>query len=227
MMNYGKICTVMFISANLLAANDPDDANKYLNFQDRYAPENIDIELVFDSNFGETITRYEKEGNKFKIINQSDKFLYVQEFTQDDNGVYLTDSQQDIDIFWFITSSATVKYLTPALQVPKPLKEDQEWKWSGYQDIDGDTVQLDITGKVIGEEIIELPAGEFETLHIELIVDLEGGERSTVNQWFAEGLGTVKLHALIEDPGIVGLAMKIFGFDEVYFNLKDVRHINK
>ncbi len=215
----------MIISANLLMADDPENENKYLNFQNRYAPENVDIELVFDSNFGETVTRYEREGDKFKIINESEKFLYVQEFTQDENGIFLTDTQQDIDIFWFITSSATVKYLTPALQVPHPLKEDHEWKWSGYQDIDGDTVRLDISGRVIGEEVLELHAGMFETLHIELIVDLEGGERSTVNQWFAEGLGTVKLHALIEDPGIVGLAMKIFGFDEVYFNLKEVRQV--
>jgi hypothetical protein len=217
----------MLLSIESILADNPENENKYLNFQNKYAPDNVNIELVFDSNFGETVTRYEKEENKFKIINQSEKFLYIQEFTQDENGVYLTDSQQDIDIFWFITSSATVKYLTPALQVPKPLEKDHEWKWSGYQDIDGDTVSLDISGKVIGEEVLELPAGQFETLHIELIVELQDGERSTVNQWFADGLGTVKLHALIEDPGIVGLAMKIFGFDEVYFDLKEIRHVSK
>lgn len=221
-----QILTIMIISSALLFGNDASDESSCLDFENRYVPENCDIQLVFDSNFGETITRYESDGDKFKIINESEKFLYVQEFTQNENGVYLTDTKQNINIFWFITSNATIKYLEPALQVPKPLTACQEWKWSGFQDIDGDTVQLDISGRVVGEDFIEVPAGKYNALQIELIVDLETGERSTVNQWFVKGLGTVKLHALVEDPGILGLAMKIFGYDEIYFDLKEVRNLN-
>jgi hypothetical protein len=220
-----QILTIMIASSAFIFASDTPDESSCLDFENTYIPENSDVQLVFDSNFGETVTRYESGDNKFKIINESDKFLYIQEFTQNENGVFLTDTEQNIDIFWFITHNATIKYLTPALQVPIPLKMDQEWKWSGLQDIDGDTVKLDIQGKVIGEETIELPAGKYEALRIELIVDLEGGERSTVNQWFVKGLGTVKLHALVEDPGILGLAMKIFGYDEIYFNLKEIRNL--
>ena len=221
-----QISSILIFTAALLFAGNNSDKTNCLDFENTYMPENSDVQLVFDSNFGETVTRYESDENKFKIINESDKFLYVQEFTQNENGVFLTDTEQNIDIFWFIKHSATIKYLTPALQVPPPLKVDQEWKWSGFQDIDGDTVQLDIAGRVIGEEIVELPAGKYEALRIELIVNLEGGERSTVNQWFVKGLGTVKLHALVEDPGILGLAMKIFGYDEIYFDLKEVRYLN-
>lgn len=221
-----KICLVVLCLSTISFAGNPA-INNDTTIQANYAPDNVNVELIFDSNFGEATVKYERDGEKFKIINQSDKFLYIQEFTQDENGVYLTDSQQDIDIFWFITSSATVKYLTPALQIPKPLEKDQEWNWDGFQDLDGDTVSLKISGRVIGEELLELPAGEFETVRIELIVELEDGEKSTVNQWFADGLGTVKLHALIDDPGIVGLAMKIFGFDEVYFDLKEIRRVNE
>lgn len=226
MNRFFKIIAILLFTTTVLLGNDPAKENIYLDFENRYIPENCDIQLVFDSNFGETVTRYEVEGDKFKIINESDKFLYVQEFTQNENGIFLTDTEQNIDIFWFIKHSATIKYLTPALQVPTPLKVDQEWKWIGFQDIDGDTVQLDIAGRVVGEEIVELPAGKYEALRIELIVNLEGGERSTVNQWFVKGLGTVKLHALVEDPGILGLALKIFGYDEIYFDLKEVRNLN-
>jgi len=123
MNKFLKIFVIILLPEILVAGNDPSKKSSVYDFQNRYAPENKNIELVFDSNFGETTTRYESVGNKFKIINQSEKFLYVQEFTQNENGIFLTDTQQNIDIFWFITSNATVKYLTPALQVPKPLKK--------------------------------------------------------------------------------------------------------
>lgn len=53
----------------------------------------------------------------------------------------------------------------------------------------------DVTGrknKVVGEEEVEVPAGKFKAIRVDTTVSLSG-ERFVVSQWYAPGVGVVKM----------------------------------
>jgi len=88
-----------------------------------------------------------------------------------------------------------------------------------------DTTAITVKGRAIEEEEIEVPAGKFNTIKIEIVVADREDHKTTFTQWLAKGIGSVKMNVNIEGHGIIQLAMSILGYDEVDSELKEIRHL--
>jgi len=212
------VCLVTFYS---LSAQSEGDTTVNFEYGKEYFPFNDSRELIFESNVGETQTIVEVNDSLFKVTNISDKFVYSQTFIRKDDGIYLIKTEQDISTFLYSTE-VIVTYSKPVLQFPHSLKIGDTWEWSGYQVKNGDTTSISISGEALAEDSVDLPAGKFNTLHIKLFFDEVDGEKTSLDQWFAPGLGAVKTKVVIEGTGIIQFAMSLLGYDEIDSELKEV-----
>lgn len=211
------------ILCSSLFAQSPHDSSSTI-YGSEYFPFNEKIELIFDSNIGETKRVVEIDDKFYKVTNISDKFTYTQKFIKKNNGIYLIHTEQYIDIFLY-SRKVNITYSDPVLQLPFPQKIGDVWSWSGYQVKNGDTTSISIIGNAIAEEILELQAGKFNTIKIKLFFEEKDGERTTLYQWLAPGLGAVKTKAIIEGNGIIQFAMSLLGYDEIDTELKEIRYL--
>lgn len=193
-------------------------------YGEEYFPFNEKMELIFDSNVGETIKSVEIIDSSFQVTNISDKFIYTQTFLKRDNGLYLIRTEQNISTF-FYSKDIVIIYSKPVLQLPLPLKVGDTWNWSGYQIKNGDTTSISISGEALGEESVNVPAGKLNTLHVKLFFDEVDGEKTTLDQWLAPNLGAVKTKVIIEGKGIIQFAMSILGYDEIDSELREIRYL--
>ena len=184
-----------------------------------------DIKLVYDSDFGETSSRIEITEEGYLDINENDDFCYIQKMKYDDDGIYLLRADQEIDLFLFISKEMETEYPSPPLQLPKDLFIGQEWVWEGYKVENDDSIKVRTEAKVIGEEVITLPAGTFEALRIQFDNVTSEGEHSIINQWIAPNVGRVKMHVMIDGGGFIGTILSLLGYDEIEFNLKEIKHV--
>ena len=79
-----------------------------------------------------------------------------------------------------------VKFTPPQTMVAAPLKQDATWNFDGQA---GD-LKVHQQYNVIGEEDIEVPAGEFHAFHIR--GEQSSPSRMTIDRWFVPGIGIVK-----------------------------------
>jgi len=215
---------MLLVSSVVCSQQLPNDIIK-TEYGSEYFPFDEKMELVFDSNIGETTKQFRIENDSFKVFNLADKFQYIQTFAKLKNGVYLLRTEQNVDVLFLFSSRVNITYSTPALQLPNPLILGNEWKWEGLQIKNGDTTTIVIKGKVVAEEEIIVPAGKYKTLKVEMFIKDSGGEFSTVQQWLAPNIGIVKLHATIEGSGIIQFAMSILGYDEINYELKEIKYL--
>ncbi len=96
-----------------------------------YFPINQDAALVYESSFGESITKYFQEDECIISLSESDDFKYRQALIIKEEGVYVMETYQYIKIFLFINKEATSMYGKPLLRFPLPLLPGKEWKWEG------------------------------------------------------------------------------------------------
>ena len=195
-----------------------------INYGIEYFPFNKNIELLFESNVGETVKSVKKIDSTFQVTNISDKFIYTQTFLKNDEGIYLIKTEQNISTFLYSTD-IVVTYSKPVLQLPIPLKIGDTWNWSGFQIKNGDTSSISISGVALREEDIDIPVGKFSTLHIKLFFDEVDGEKTTLDQWLAPNLGAVKTKVIIEGKGVIQFAMSILGYDEIDSELEEIRYL--
>ena len=216
-----KILLFSLILVYSISAQASRDTTKIFEYGEEYFPFNETKELIFESNVGETQKIVEVIDSLYKVTNISDKFVYTQTFLKKDDGVYLIKTEQDISTFLYSTE-VVVTYSKPVLQFPHPLKIGDTWEWTGYQVKNGDTTSISISGQAVSEDSVNLPAGKFNTLHIKLFFDEVDGEKTSLDQWFAPGLGAVKTKVVIEGTGIIQFAMSLLGYDEIDSELKEV-----
>jgi hypothetical protein len=88
-----------------------------------------------------------------------------------------------------------------------------------------DTSLLTIEGEVLAEELIFTPAGQFLCLKVQQKVETVGGSSSIVTEWLAPNIGIVKSHSVLEGKGFTGLVQKVFGLDEITFELARVEAV--
>lgn len=221
-----KFKTILFclIILSPLYAQSSKKTSANFEYGKEYFPFNKKIELIFDSNVGETVKSIEIKDSSYQVTNISDKFIYTQTFLKKDDGVYLIRTEQNISTF-FYSKDIVVNYSKPVLQFPLPLEIGDTWEWSGYQVKNGDTTSISISGEALGKETVDLPAGTFNTLHIKLFFNEVDGEKTTLDQWLAPNLGAVKTKAIIEGKGIIQFAMAILGYDEIDSELKEIRYL--
>ena len=187
-----------------------------------YFPANNSIELVYNSSFGESTTKYFQDGEFTISSSEADDFEYRQSLSIKDDGIYVTETYQFLKIFLFIKKEATSTYEKPLLRFPLPLLPGMEWEWEGDEYSDGDTSKVKVTGKVIGKEFVKTDAGRFETIRIESLVEGSSDLKNRVTEWYAEGIGLIKVKAIIEGGGIMGFARDILGYGIIEFELKEI-----
>jgi hypothetical protein len=76
----------------------------------------------------------------------------------------------------------------PQLQLESPSEIGHRWDWSG---IIGGSEHWTLSGEVVGQTSVAVPAGTFESYQVELVVRGQG-QTATFSRWFAEGVGMVK-----------------------------------
>jgi len=213
----------MFVGS--LSAQSSEKTSANIEYGKEYFPFNKNIELIFESNVGETSKSIEIIDSSYQVTNISDKFIYTQTFLNKEDGVYLIRTEQNISTF-FYSKDIVVTYSKPVLQLSLPLKIGDTWEWSGYQVKNGDTTSISFNGEALEKETIETLAGKFNTLHVRLFFDEVDGEKTTLDQWLAPNLGAVKTKVIIEGKGIIQFAMSILGYDEIDSELKEIRYLD-
>lgn len=191
-------------------------------FHSNYFPVNTDKVLIYESNFGETKFSIEKSDEKFVITNESDDFNYKQTILKKDGKYFITKTEQDVDVFLFLSSSSKVTYNEPALRFPFPLKGDATWEWKGFEYVDDDSSMISIKGEALGIEKIKVPAGEFDCLKIQTEIGGIDESKDVVTEWLAPDVGLVKIEAKVGKGGIVGLIQSLFGLEILTFELKEI-----
>jgi len=188
-----------------------------------YFPINQGEELVYESSFGEAVTKYFQDGEFTISSSEADDFKYRQVLVIKDDGVYVIETYQFVKIFLFINKEATSKYGKPLLRFPMPLLPGTEWKWEGDEYSDGDTNTVMVTGKVLSKEIIKTEAGRFEAVKLESLVEGSSDLKNRVTEWYVEGIGLIKAKVIIEGGGIMGFVRDILGYGTIEFELKEIR----
>ena len=188
-----------------------------------YFPINQDAALVYESSFGESITKYFQEDECIISLSESDDFKYRQALIIKEEGVYVMETYQYIKIFLFINKEATSMYGKPLLRFPLPLLPGKEWKWEGDEYSDGDTNTVKVTGKVLGKEFVKTDAGSFEAIKIESLVEGSSDLKNRVTEWYTEDIGLLKAKIIIEGGGIMGFVRDILGYGIIEFELKEIR----
>ena len=155
---------------------------------------------------------------------RNDDFYFMQTVYFQNDTVYLTKLDQKVDVFLFISSKSIVTYNRPYLRFPFPLNNNDDWEWKGVEYIDNknpDTIM--VSGKVLGEEIIETPAGKFDCVKFQIdIRKKKNGSHTKFYEWRTPKIGLVKLDAFIDSKGFIGKVMKLLGYDEMTFELKKI-----
>ena len=188
-----------------------------------YFPINQDAALVYESSFGESITKYFQEDECIISLSESDDFKYRQALIIKEEGVYVIETYQYIKIFLFINKEATSMYGKPLLRFPLPLLPGKEWKWEGDEYSDGDTNTVKVTGKVLGKEFVKTDAGSFEAIKIESLVEGSSDLKNRVTEWYTEDIGLLKAKIIIEGGRIMGFVRDILGYGIIEFELKEIR----
>lgn len=211
----------IFSDVNQPAEKIADD-NKIKNSGPEYFPVNEKVILTYKSDFGETRSWIVKEKGSLKFYNQSDDFNYQQKLLINDQGVFVEEVYQKINIFLFIKQEGSYTYSKPMLRVPFPIVDNAQWNWIGKEFCDGDTGTVSLTGKIIGLDTILTEAGKFEALKIETIIETSDETKNIITEWFAAGVGMVKMHLSIKGGGFLAFIGSILGYGDVDFELKKI-----
>jgi hypothetical protein len=188
-----------------------------------YFPVNNNLTLVYKSSFGESITKYIRAGEFTITSSEADKFKYRQTLIIKEDGIYVKETYQFLNILLFIKKEETFTYNKPLLRFPLPLISGREWKWEGEEYSKNGTNNIVITGKVLNKEFVITKAGTFEAIKLESVVESSSNEKNKVTEWYAEGIGLIKAKIIIEGGGIMGFLRDILGYGTIEFELKEIR----
>ena len=201
------------------------DKEKIISISNSYFPVDDGIELVYESSFGERITKYYQD-NEFTVsLSEADDFKYKQTLDIKNDGVYVKETYQFLKIFLFINKEATFTYGKPLLRFPLPLLPGVKWEWEGDEYSDGETNKVKVTGNAINKEFVSTKAGSFEAIKLESIVEGSSDSKNIVTEWYAEGIGLIKAKIIIEGGGVMGFLRDLLGYGTIEFELKEIRKL--
>ncbi|MBK7629594.1 MAG: hypothetical protein IPJ23_02530 [Ignavibacteriales bacterium] len=193
-------------------------------FGKEYFPTNFKNKLIYESTFGDLELKVTKEKDNYIFGYDSDKFKYKQKLFVDDKGLFVNETYQKIKLLLFITKEGNYVYDKPLLRIPFPITIGQEWSWDGKEFINGETHTVKLKGKAAKIETITTPAGKFETLKVESTLETSEGSKNLLTEWYAKGLGMVKMQVIIEGGGMLGFARDVLGYGTILFELKEIRN---
>ena len=109
------------------------------------------------------------------------------------------------------------------MRMPLPLIPGKEWFCESDEYTDGDTNSVSVKGKVLGNEKITVPLGIYDAMVVETIIEGSTGSKNYITEWYAAGVGLIKVKIIVSGGGLMGFARDILGFGEIYFELKEIR----
>lgn len=222
-----KIFFISFFFCVSLFSQVVESKSVSIEYGKEYFPLDKNIKLVFESSVGEMVKTIEEKDGLYIVTNKAHNFKYVQTLKEDEEGIYLVKTEQNVNILLIFSKHAEVLYSEPALQIQQPFKIGDTWTWKGYQvKTEEDTTALTITGRALSEEVLNLPAGEFKTLKVEIVVENAEGNKTIFTQWLAKGIGSVKMNVKIDGHGIIQFAMNLLGYDEINSELKEIQYLD-
>jgi hypothetical protein len=189
-----------------------------------YFPTSPSLKLVYSSSMGEAYAEIKKKGNSYVMDLRNDDFYFVQTVFVENDSVFLTKLEQEVDVFLFISSSASVTYNRPYLRFPFPLKKNDCWTWNGVEYIDEENPDtIKVSGNVLGGEVVETEAGKFDCVKFQIDINKKkSGTHTKFYEWRTPKIGLVKLEAFIDSKGFIGSIMSLLGYDEMKFELKEI-----
>lgn len=195
-----------------------------VNIGPDYFPTDPSLKLVYNSSMGEAYAEVKTKGNSFIMDLRNDDFYFVQTVHVENDTIFLTKLEQEVDVFIFISSSASVTYNRPYLRFPFPLKKNDSWTWNGVEYIDEENPDtIKVSGKVLGREMVETEAGKFDCVKFQIdIRKKKSGSHTKFYEWRTPKIGLVKLEAFIDSKGFIGTVMNLLGYDEMKFELKKI-----
>ena len=213
---------LLLISAASLCAGGPAAA-KLSPAANLFFPANNQTTLVYESSFGETTSTLSGSRSAMVLSNQGDKFRYIQTLELKDDGLYVKDTYQYLKVFLFLKKENSIAYKHPLLRVPLPLEIGKSWKSEEIEYCGADSDKVEINGKIAGNETIATKAGTFHTIRIESELVNETGMKNKLTEWYAEGIGLVKVRVVVEGGGISGVLRDLLGYGEINFELKEIK----
>lgn len=231
-MNKKSILISLFFIVSLfnqLNFSQVSDKNRNYKFDSKligpeYFPTDSSLNLSYNSSFGEAYSNIKIDGDNFILDLRNDDFFFIQTVHVENDTVYLTKLDQEVDVFLFISAGSTVTYGTPYLRFPFPLQSNDVWNWTGVELIGDDVPDtISVSGKVLGEELLETEAGTFECVKFQIdIRKMKSGTHTKFYEWRTPDIGLVKLEAYIDSKGFIGSIMSLLGYDEMKFELKKI-----
>lgn len=189
-----------------------------------YFPTDPSLKLSYTSSMGDAQAQIKRVGNDFIMDLRNDDFFFIQTVHVENDTIFLTKLDQEVDVFLFISSSSTVTYNRPYLRFPFPLNMNDSWNWVGVEFIDGeDPDTISVSGKVLAEELVKTEAGNFNCVKFQIdIRKKKSGSHTKFYEWRAPKIGLVKLEAFIDSKGFIGTIINLLGYDEMKFELKKI-----
>jgi hypothetical protein len=195
-----------------------------INIGPNYFPTDPSLKLIYNSSMGEAYAMIKRKGNNYIMDLRNDDFYFIQTVHVANDTIYLTKLDQEVDVFLFISSSASVTYNRPYLRFPFPLKNNDSWTWNGVEYIDEENPDtIKVSGKVLGSETVQTEAGKFECVKFQIDINKKkSGSHTRFYEWRTPKIGLVKLEAFIDSKGFIGTVMTLLGYDEMKFELKKI-----
>jgi len=189
-----------------------------------YFPVDKKKELVYDSDFGESVLQVSNELDLNIFTFKGDDFTYRQKLQINEKGVYVKETYQKMKLLLVFNKEETFTYNEPLPRIKFPLEIGKTWNWEGKEYDEDKINSINVSAKVEKSETLKVPAGTFETLKLVTIITSSAETKNTVTEWFAKNIGLIKMSANIEGGGIIGTARDLMGLGEIVFELKEIRN---
>jgi hypothetical protein len=224
-MKIKSICIIPLLLLLTIINVYSSPKEKSLIYSSSYFPINNNIVLIYESSFGESVSKYFSDGEFTVSSSEADKFKYKQTLLIKEDGIYVKETYQFLKVLLFIKKEETFTYSKPLLRFPLPLTPGMEWRWEGDEYSKSGTHNVVVTGKVIKKESVITKAGTFEAIKLESVVEGSSNSKNTVTEWYVEGIGLIKAKIIIEGGGVMGFLRDILGYGTIEFELKEIRRL--
>lgn len=214
-----KLLILLLVVYSILSATDKPAKKIYGK---ELFPLSETTRYVYDSSFGDAITKASLINQFVETKSEADNFKYQQKLEMRENGLFIHETYQYIKLLLFIKKENRVTYDKPFQRYAFPLYVGREWKDQATEYIDGDSNKVNLSGKVLAEEEITTKAGKFTALKIETTVESATGSKNVVTEWIAANTGLVKARIEIKGGGLMGFARDILGYGVITFDLKEI-----
>ena len=229
-MNLNIIYLIIFLFTsiivpvnNTIAPSSNSFYSSELILTDEYFPILTNKILIYDSDFGDAELKISKNKNLNVFSLESEDFIYRQKLLTDQNGVFVKETYQKINVLFGLTKEGTLTYNEPLPRIKFPFEAGKKWNWKGKEFDEDDTYILDVNSRIDNIEKVTVPAGTFDAIKLVTSVKSTKGTKSNVTEWYAKDVGLIKMIAVVEGGGVIGAARDLLGLGEIVFELKEVK----